>query len=61
MSQHLNEKQQEPAFNLTKNALQRGSSDFRADYEITDNPYSVNDTNYYLLIQGFSEAKEATK
>lgn len=42
----------------TQNALQRGASDFRADYEITDNPYSVNVTEYYLWEQGFNKAKE---
>jgi len=53
-------KDKESAFNIQKNAKERGSSDFRADYEITDNPYSVNDVEYYLWVQGFSEAKEST-
>lgn len=44
-----------------KNAKQRGGSDFRADYELSNNPYSLNSKDYYDWIKGFLEAKEEYK
>lgn len=46
------------SYERDQEALQRGASDFRADYEITDNPYSTSDTSYYLWKKGFNKAKE---
>jgi hypothetical protein len=43
-----------------QDALQRGASDFMADCELKDNPYSVSDVKYYLWVQGFSETKKTS-
>ena len=58
MSQNLNEKVTEPPFDLISNAKKRGASDFRADYQLLNNPYSLNSKDYFEWARGFLEANQ---
>ena len=46
-------------YETEKAALERGGSDFWSDHEITGNPYSANQKEYYLWESGFEQTKKS--